>query len=56
MRQKSGKTMTRAEVIRALIDGLIGSGMDVTSHSSEATLRDYIAHRLDPAFRRRAGM
>ncbi len=54
VRRKSGKTMTRAEIIRALIDGLISSGMDVTTHASEATLRAHIAHRLDPSFRRRA--
>jgi len=53
VRRKSGKMMTRAEVIRALIDGFITSGMDVTAHASEATLRAHIAQRLDPAFRRR---
>jgi len=56
VRRKSGKTMSRAEIIRALIDGLISSGMDVTTHASEATLRAYIAQRLDPAFRRRAAV
>jgi hypothetical protein len=54
VRRKSGKAMTRAEVIRALIDGLITSGMDVTAHASEATLRAHVAERLDPAFRRLA--
>src|SRR5437667_4640523 len=52
VRRKSGKTMTRAEIIRALIDGFISSGMDGTAHTSEATLRAHVAQRLDPAFRR----
>ena len=30
----------------ALIDGLIGSGMDITQHGSEATLRALVARRL----------
>jgi hypothetical protein len=46
VRRKSGKTMTRAEVIRALIDGLIRSRMDVAAHASEATLRSHVARRL----------
>jgi hypothetical protein len=54
VRRKSGKAMTRAEVIRALIDGFISSGIDVSAHASEAALRAQIAQRLDPAFRRRA--
>ena len=53
VRRKSGKTMTRAELIRGLIDGIINSGMDVTAHSSEATLREHIAQRLNPSYRRR---
>src|SRR5205085_12580683 len=48
VRRKSGKAMTRAEVIRALIDGLITSGMDVTAHASEAALRAQVAERIDP--------
>jgi hypothetical protein len=55
MRRKSGKAMTRAQIIRALIDGLISSGMDVTVHASESTLRAHIAQCLDPASRRRPG-
>src|SRR5579864_1145723 len=53
VRRKSGKTMTRAEMIRGLIDGIIRSGMDVTAHSSEATLREHIAQQLNPSYRRR---
>ena len=29
MRDRNGKAMNRAEIIRALIDGLIESGMDI---------------------------
>ncbi len=49
MRRTSGKVMNRAEIIRALIDGLIDSGLDVTKHGTEATLRSQIAKRLNPS-------
>jgi hypothetical protein len=45
-RRKSGKKMTRAGIIRALIDGLISSRIDITTKASEAALRTYIASRL----------
>ena len=51
IRDKSGKGMNRAEIIRALIDGLIDSGMDVTSTGSEADLRAKVARRLGTPFR-----
>lgn len=46
-----GKALNRAEIIRALIDGLIDSGMDVTSSSSEANLRGRVARRLGTPYR-----
>jgi hypothetical protein len=46
VRKKIGKTMTRAEIIRALIDGLIASRIDITKHASEATLREHVVGRL----------
>ena len=46
VRRKIGKTMTRAEIIRALIDGFIASGIDVTRHASEAALRTHVSRRL----------
>jgi hypothetical protein len=46
IRGTSGKAMNRAEIIRALIDGLIDSGMDITGTGSEADLRARIARRL----------
>ena len=46
MRGKSGKVLNRAEIIRALIDGLLDSGMDVTGSASEADLRARVARRL----------
>lgn len=46
VRKKIGKTMTRAEIIRALIDSLIASGIDVTKHASEAALRTHVSQRL----------
>ena len=51
MRSGSGKVMNRAEIIRALIDGLIDSGMDVSAAASEADLRARVARRLGTPFR-----
>jgi hypothetical protein len=51
IRSTSGKALNRAEIIRALIDGLIESGMDVTSTGSEADLRTRVARRLGSALR-----
>jgi hypothetical protein len=46
IRGKSGKVLNRAEIIRALIDGMIESGLDVTTTPSEADLRIRVARRL----------
>ena len=51
IRGKSGKVLNRAEIIRALIDGLIDSGMDVTATASEADLRGRVARRLGSPYR-----
>jgi hypothetical protein len=51
IRGRSGKVLNRAEIIRALIDGLIDSGMDITSTGSEADLRARVARRLGSPFR-----
>ena len=51
IRSTSGKVLNRAEIIRALIDGLIDSGMDITGTSSEGDLRARIARRLGSPFR-----
>jgi hypothetical protein len=48
---KAGRVLNRAEIIRALIDGLIDSGMDITSTASEAALRAKVARRLSTPFR-----
>jgi hypothetical protein len=53
VRRKSGRAMTRAEIIRALIDGLIVSGIQLTDHGSEAALRSHIAGRLTSGSGRR---
>ena len=42
----TGAILTRAGVIRALVDGVVGNGLDVTSVSSEFDLRDRIASRF----------
>ena len=51
IRGASGKVLNRAEIIRALIDGLIDSGMDVTGAASESDLRARVARRLGTPFR-----
>jgi hypothetical protein len=51
IRGRSGRVLNRAEIIRALIDGLIDSGMDVTSTGSESDLRARVARRLGSPYR-----
>jgi hypothetical protein len=51
IRGRTGKVLNRAELIRALIDGLIDSGMDITATGSEADLRARVARRLGSPFR-----
>jgi hypothetical protein len=51
IRAASGRMVNRAEIIRALIDGLIDSGMDVTTSASESDLRARVARRLGSSFR-----
>src|SRR6266550_9172783 len=51
IRGKNGKVINRAEIIRALIDGLIDSGLDITATDSEADLRARVARRLGSAYR-----
>lgn len=51
IRGKKGKMLNRAEIIRALIDGLLDSGMDITGSSSEADLRARVARRLGSPYR-----
>jgi hypothetical protein len=50
-RNWKGKALSRAEIIRALIDGLIESGLDVTAATSESDLRARVARRLSSPFR-----
>jgi hypothetical protein len=51
IRGKTGKVVNRAEIIRALIDGLIESGLDVTAAGSEADLRTRVSRRLGASYR-----
>src|SRR5206468_1733466 len=48
---RHGKILNRAEIIRALIDALIDSGMDITASASEADLRSRVARRLGTQLR-----
>jgi hypothetical protein len=51
-RRSGGKAMTRAEIIRALIDALIASRTSLADHNSEAALRTYVGERLGAKGRR----
>ena len=51
IRGRTGRVLNRAEIIRALIDGLIDSGMDVTVAASEADLRARVSRRLGSPYR-----
>jgi hypothetical protein len=51
IRGRSGRVLNRAEIIRALIDGLIDSGMDIRATVTEADLRATVARRLGTPFR-----
>jgi hypothetical protein len=51
VRGRGGKLLNRAEIIRALIDGLIDSGMDITGTASEKDLRARVARRLSAPYR-----
>jgi hypothetical protein len=51
VRIKGGKLLNRAEIIRALIDGLIDSGMDISGTTSERELRTRVARRLATPYR-----
>ena len=50
-RRKDGRSLNRAEIIRALIDGMIDSRMDITAAASEAELRARVARRLGASYR-----
>ena len=46
MRRKTGKPLNRAAIIRALIDGALDSGFELTSITSESDLRQRLARLL----------
>ncbi len=50
-RGKRRRSLNRAEIIRALIDGMIDSGIDVLGTSTEADLRAMVARRLGTPYR-----
>lgn len=55
MRRTSGTRMTRASLIRGLIDGLIDGGLETRTTVSEAALRDQIARLFRSAQKSRVG-
>ena len=46
MRGRGSRAINRASLIRALIDGMLHSSLDVSGLDSEADLRDAIARRM----------
>jgi hypothetical protein len=46
MRKRTGKALNRAAVIRALIDGVLDSGFELTTITSENDLRQRLARLL----------
>ena len=46
IRAKTGAAIKRAEIIRALIDALAESALDLTAAKSEAELKDILTARL----------
>lgn len=48
IRQKTGQVVNRAALIRAVIDGLFDSGVDIKTIRSEQDLRSRIARHLRP--------
>ena len=47
IRRQGHRSINRASLIRALIDGVIQSRLDLSTHDSEANLRDDIARRMN---------
>ena len=46
IRKKTGNALTRAALIRALIDGVLDSGLELTTITSESDLRQRLARLL----------
>ena len=46
MRKKTGNPLNRAAIIRALIDGVLDSGFELTAITSESDLRQRLARLL----------
>jgi hypothetical protein len=46
IRKKTGNALTRAAMIRALIDGVLDSGLELTTITSESDLRQRLARLL----------
>lgn len=50
-RKRGHKAVTRAGLIRGVLDGMLNTGMDLSIHASETALRDHITKRLGRASR-----
>jgi hypothetical protein len=45
-RRRGHRSVTRAGLIRGLIDGVLKSGLDLSAHGSEAHIREALTTRL----------
>ena len=44
--QRGHPSVSRAGLIRGVIDGLLNTGMDLSVHASERALRDHVTKRI----------
>ena len=51
IRRHGHRSINRASLIRAVIDGILQSRLDLSGHKSEASLRDHIARRMNKGSR-----
>jgi hypothetical protein len=49
--QRGHKAITRAGLIRGVLDGMLNTGMDLSVHESEAALRNHITKHMGRARR-----
>ena len=49
IRRHTGQVLNRAGIIRALIDAVVDSRLDLTRVTSEAELKQYLAHAITDA-------
>ena len=48
IREQTGATVKRAEILRALVDALAQSGLDLSSATSESAIKSAVLARMEP--------